>query len=302
MPKIEYTTPSKATNEATKQLINILHRHVSGVNASYSAYAADRDRNKGLYTEAALAAQAAQAQESGRRAVAQQMEDTRAAVLAEIEKMRSALYAWIAEPAAVDFLAQLRTYHDFDLKMEQIEIEAMAEQAAGCYVALKCLNAVAEKSGYHVNTPTLPDYMKDLDTIQRGFDALYLYAPQNGDGHSTDLLPNKNYRGIDYGRPTSTDVSIAVSGAKALEGMLRKIQERWSAHVQPTITKAEDLPADEVNDIVRAAARKTPDAVTVDQSSTEAEDEARRIGAEMAEANRKADEGLQYYINGGRSV
>ena len=296
MPKIEYTTPSKATNEATKQLINILHRHVSGVNASYSAYAADRDRNKGLYTEAALAAQAAQAQVSGRRAVAQQMEDTRAAVLAEIEKMRSALYAWIAEPANPDFLAQLRIYHDFDLRMEQIEIEAMAEQAAGCYVALKCLNAVAEKSGYHVNTPTLPDYLKDLDTIQRGFDALYLYAPQNGDGHSTDLLPNKNYRGIDYGRPTSTDVSIAVSGAKALEGMLRKIQERWSAHVQPTITKTEDLPADEVKDIVSAAARKTPDAVTVDQNGTEAEDEARRMGAEMAEADRRAAEGRKFYF------
>ena len=112
----------------------------------------------------------------------------------------------IALPLVLGAAILLWTYHDFDLKMEQIEIKAMAEQAAGCYVALKCLNAVAEKSGYHVNTPTLPDYMKDLDTIQRGFDALYLYAPQNGDGHSTDLLPNKNYRGIDYGRPTSTDV------------------------------------------------------------------------------------------------
>ena len=295
MPKIEYTMPSNATNEATKQLINILHRHVSGVNASYSAYAADRDRNKGLYTEAALAAQAAQAQESGRRAVAQQMEDTRAAVLAETEKMRSALYAWIAEPANPAFLVQLRTYHDFDLKMEQIEIEAMAEQAAGNFVALRCLNAVAEKSGFHVNTPTLPDYMKDLDAIQRGFDALYLYAPQ-GDGHSTDLLPNKNYRGIDYGRPTSTDVSIAVAGANALEGTLREIQERWSAYVRPTITKTEDLPADEVKDIVSAAARKTPDAVTVDQNGTEAEDEARRMGAEMAEADRRAAEGRKFYF------
>ena len=224
------------------------------------------------------------------------MEDTRAAVLAEIEKMRSALYAWIAEPANPAFLAQLRTYHDFDLRMEQIEIEAMAEQAAGNFVALRCLNAVAEKSGFHVNTPTLSDYIRDLDTIQRGFDALYLYAPQNGDGHSTDLLPNKNYRGIDYGRPTSTDVSIAVAGAKALEGTLREIQERWSAHVQPTITKTEDLSADEVKDIVSAAARKTPDAVTVDQNGTEAEDEARRMGAEMAEADRRAAEGLKHYL------
>ena len=50
-----------------------------------------------------------------------------------------------------------------------------------------------------------------------------------------------------------------------------------------------------------AAARKTPDAVTVDQNNT-AEDEARRMGAEMAEANRKANEGLAYYISGGRNV
>ena len=294
MPKIKYTTTSKAADEAAKELINILYRHIAGVNSAYSTYNVERDRNKGLYTEAALAAQAAQAQESGRRAVAQQMEDTRAAVLAEIEKMRSALYAWIAEPANPDFLAQLRTYHDFDLRMEQIEIEAMAEQAAGNFVALRCLNAVAEKSGFHVNTPTLPDYMKDLDAIQRGFDALYLYAPQ-GDGHSTDLLPNKNYRGIDYGRPTSTDVSIAVAGANALEGTLREIQERWSAYVRPTITKTEDLPADEVKDIVSAAARKTPDAVTVDQNNT-AEDEARRMGAEQAEADRRAAEGLKHYL------
>ena len=84
MPKIEYTTPSKATNEATKELINVLHRHIAGTNSAYSTYNVERDRNKGLYTEAALAAQAAQAQEIGRRAVAQQMEDTRAAVLAEV--------------------------------------------------------------------------------------------------------------------------------------------------------------------------------------------------------------------------
>ena len=227
--------------------------------------------------------------------MAQQMEDTRAAVLAEIEKMRSALYAWIREPADPAFLAQLRTYHDFDLKMEQVEIEAMVEQAAGNFVALRCLNAVAEKAGYHINAPSLPDYMRDLEAIERGFDALYLYAP-TGDGHATDLLPNKKYHGIDYGRPSATDVVIAGASVKALEGTLREIQERWGAHVQPTITKTEQVAANEVKDIVSAAARKTPDAVTVDQNGTEAEAEARRMGAEQADAARRAAEGLKHYF------
>ena len=296
MPMVKYTAVSRAAEKSAKELLNILRRHVAGVDSAYSTYNVERDRNKALYTEAALAAQAAQAQVSGRRAVAQQMEDTRAAALAEIEKMRSALYAWIAEPANPAFLTQLRTYHDFDLNMEQIEIEAMAEQAAGSFVALRCLNAVAEKSGFHVNTPTLPDYIKDLDTIQRRFDALYLYAPQNGDGHSADLLPNKNYRGIDYGRPTSTDVSIAVAGAKALEGTLREIQERWSAHVQPVTVKTEELAADEVSDIVEAAARKTPDAVQIEENGDRAVEMARQMGTQRAEAARKAKDGQKNYM------
>lgn len=296
MPMVKYTAVSRAAEKSAKELLNILRRHVAGVDSAYSTYNVERDRNKALYTEAALAAQAAQAQVSGRRAVAQQMEDTRAAALAEIEKMRSALYAWIAEPANPAFLTQLRTYHDFDLNMEQIEIEAMAEQAAGSFVALRCLNAVAEKSGFHVNTPTLLDYIKDLDTIQRRFDALYLYAPQNGDGHSADLLPNKNYRGIDYGRPTSTDVSIAVAGAKALEGTLREIQERWSAHVQPVTVKTEELAADEVSDVVEAAARKTPDAVQIEENGDRAVEMARQMGAQRAEAARKAKDGLKNYM------
>ena len=129
MPEIKYTAVNKAAEQAARELINILHRHIAGVNAAYSTYHVEKDKNKGLYTEAALAAQAAQAQESGRRAVAQQMEDTRAAVLDEVGKMRSALYSWIREPADPAFLVQLRTYHDFDLKMEQVEIEAMAERA-----------------------------------------------------------------------------------------------------------------------------------------------------------------------------
>lgn len=294
MPEIKYTAVNKSAEQAARELINILHRHIAGVDSVYSTYHVEKDKNKGLYTETALAAQAAQAQESGRRAVAQQMEDTRAAALDEVGKMRSALYAWIREPADPAFLAQLRTYHDFDLKMEQVEIEAMAERAAGNFVALRCLNAVAEKAGYHINAPSLPDYMRDLDAIERGFDALYLYAP-TGDGHATDLLPNKNYHSIDYGRPSATDVVIAGAGAKSLEGTLRGIQERWSSHVQPTITKTEQLAADEVNDIVSAAARKTPDVVTVDQNNT-AEDEARRMGAEQADVARRAAEGLKHYL------
>ena len=58
MPKIKYTTTSKAADEAAKELINVLHRHIAGTNSAYSTYNVERDRNKGLYTEAALAAQA----------------------------------------------------------------------------------------------------------------------------------------------------------------------------------------------------------------------------------------------------
>lgn len=294
MPEIEYTAVNKAAERAVKELINIKNRHIAGVNSAYSAYRQKWD-DQAVYQKEYFDKRVEEAKKRGIQDVREQLANTKAETAAQIKEMRSALYAWIHEPADPAFLAQLRTYHDFDLRMEQIEIEAMAEQAAGNFVALRCLNAVAEKSGFHVNTPTLSDYIRDLDTIQRGFDALYLYAPQNGDGHSTDLLPNRKYRGFDYGRPNETDVVLAGASAKALEGTLREIQERWSNHVQPTITKTEQLAADEVNDIVSAAARKTPDAVTVDRNST-AEEEARRMGAEQADAARRAAEGLKHYF------
>ena len=286
MPEIKYTAVNKAAEQAVGELINIKNRHIAGVNSAYSGYRQEWD-NQGVYQKEYFEKRIAEAKRAGIQNVREQLTNTKTEVAAQIKEMRSALYAWIREPADPAFIAQLRTYHDFDLKMEQVEIEAMAEQAAGNFVALRCLDAVAEKAGYHINAPSLTDYMRD---------SLYLYAPQNGDGHSTDLLPNRKYHGIDYGRPNETDVVIAGASAKALEGTLREIQERWGAHVQPTITKTEQVAANEVNDIVSAAARKTPDAVTVDQNGTAAEDEARRMGAEQADAARRAAEGLKHYF------
>ena len=296
MPMVKYTAVSRAAEKSAKELLNILRRHVAGVDSAYSTYNVERDRNKGLYTEEALAEQAERAQAAGRRAVAQQMEDTRSAAAQEIQNMREALYTWIAEPANPDFIAQLRTYHDFDLNMEQIEIEAMAERAAGNFVALRCLNAVAEKSGFHVNAPSLSDYMNDLREIQSAFDGLYLYAPMNGDGHAADLLPNKKYHGIDYGRPDSVAVTLAYTEARNMENKLRRIQERWSAHVQPVTVKTEELAADEVSDVVEAAARKTPDAVQIEDNGDRAVEMARQMGAQRAEAARKAKDGLKNYM------
>lgn len=295
MPEIKYTAVNKAAEQAVGELINIKNRHIAGVNSAYSGYRQELD-NQGVYQKEYFEKRIAEAKRAGIQNVREQLTNTKTEVAAQIKEMCSALYTWIREPADPAFLAQLRTYHDFDLKLEQVEIEAMVEQAAGNFVALRCLNAVAEKAGYHINAPSLPDYMRDLEAIERGFDALYLYAPQNGDGHSTDLLPNRKYHGLDYGRPNETDVVIAGASAKALEGTLREIQERWGAHVQPTITKTEQVAANEVNDIVSAAARKTPDAVTVDQNGTAAEDEARRMGAEQADAARRAAEGLKHYF------
>ena len=294
MPEIKYTAVNKAAECAVKELINIKNRHIAGVNSAYSTYRQKWD-DQAVYQKEYFDKRVEEAKKRGIQHVREQLANTKTETAAQIKEMRSALYAWIREPADPAFLAQLRTYHDFDLKLEQVEIEVMAEQAAGNFAALRCLNAVAEKSGYHINFPSLTDYMRDLDAIERGFDALYLYAPQNGDGHSTDLLPNKKYRGLDYGRPNETDVVLAGAGAKSLEGTLLEIQERWNNHVQPTITKTEQLATDEVDDIVNAAARKTPDTVTVDQNST-AEEEARRMGAEQADAARRAAEGLKHYL------
>ena len=77
--------------------------------------------------------------------------------------------------------------------------------------------------------------------------------------------------------------------------------EKWAAQIVPEISEYKPYKDEDTGEEVTAAEQRAQDKLTAAQmieaeDTATAEDEARRMGAEMAEANRKAAEGLKHYF------
>ena len=135
-----------------------------------------------------------------------------------------------------------------------------------------------------------------------------MYAPM-GDGDALDLLPDMvTYNGMQMGRPTAGNVTLAWQGAKNLDKHLEEIRGRWSSNVQPMVTKTEDAygadqqdAEEEAERIKRenAEQRTTSEGVTVEATDSEAVALARKLGKDAAQGKAQVVPGLAHYLQGG---
>ena len=179
------------------------------------------------------------------------------------------------------------------------------EGAAGNYVALRCLDTLAHKSGFRVNIPSVNDFGRDLDQIRMDFWNLRLYGPV-GDGDILDLLPDAvSYSGMQMGAPTVTQATMAWQAARNLDKHLEEIRGRWANSVQPMITVTEDVYGADQQDTQEEAdrikaekeeTRTTSENVTVEGSGTDGVDLARKMGNDIAQGQAQVVKGLSYYM------
>ena len=219
--------------------------------------------------------------------------------------MRDALAAWVSEPGDPAFLAQISAYKDFGLTLSKTELEALVAGAAGNYVCLRCLDKLAQKSGFKVSVPSVDDFGRDLEQIKRGFWGLRMYAPMGG-GDATELLPDMvTYNGLQMGRPTVGNVTLAWQGARNLDKRLEEIKGRWANSVQPMVTVTEDVYGADQQDTQEEAdrikaekeeTRTTSENVTVESSDTDGVELARKMGQEIAQGQAKVVKGLANYM------
>ena len=226
----------------------------------------------------------------------------------EVDLMRETLACWVSEPGDPAFLAQISAYKDFGLTLSKTELEALVEGAAGNYVALRCLDTLAHKSGFRVNIPSVNDLGRDLDQIRMDFWNLRLYGPV-GDGDVLDLLPDVvSYSGMQMGAPTVTQATMAWQAARNLDKHLEEIRGRWANSVQPMITVTEEAygadqqdAEEEAERIKRenAEQRTTSEGVTVEATDSEAVALARKLGKDAAQGKAQVVPGLAHYLQGG---
>ena len=302
---VSYININKQADKSLAELINLGRRYVATIDALYPKYRADCNRNASLYTAEALDNQRKEAKKEYSIQLLNTFNELWRDVGVEVDLMRETLACWVSEPGDPAFLAQISAYKDFGLSLSKTELEALISGAGGNYVCLRCLDKLAEKSGLRVSVPSVDDFGRDLEQIKRDFWGLRLYAPM-GDGDALDLLPDMvTYNGMQMGRPTAGNVTLAWQGAKNLDKHLEEIRGRWSSNVQPMITVTEDVYGADQQDTQEEAdrikaekeeTRTTSENVTVESSDTDGVELARKMGQEIAQGQAKVVKGLANYM------
>ena len=302
---VSYININKQADKSLAELINLGRRYVATIDALYPKYRADCNRNASLYTAEALENQRKEAKKEYSAQLLNTFNEMWRDVGVEIDLMREALAAWVSEAGDPAFLAQIKAYKDFDLTLSRTELEALVAGAGGNYVCFRCLDKLAERSGFRVSVPSVDVLSKDLEQIKRDFWGLRMYAPMGG-GDATELLPDMvTYNGLQMGRPTVGNVTLAWQGARNLDKRLEEIKGRWGNSVQPMVTVTEDVYGADQQDTQEEAERvkaekednrTTSENVTVESSDTDGVELARKMGQEIAQGQAKVVKGLANYM------
>lgn len=302
---VSYVNVNKQGDKSLVALVNLGRRYVAGAEALWPKYREACNRNQGLYTAEAMEKQKQEAKREYRAQLLNTFNEMWMDVGVEVDLMRDALACWVSEPGDPAFLAQISAYKDFGLTLSKTELEALVAGAAGNYVCLRCLDKLAQKSGFKVSVPSVDDFGRDLDQIRMDFWNLRLYGPV-GDGDVLDLLPDVvSYSGMQMGAPTVTQATMAWQGARNLDKHLEEIRGRWSSSVQPMVTVTEDVygadqqdAEEEAERIKRenAEQRTTSEGVTVEATDSEAVELARKLGKDAAQGKAQVVPGLAHYL------
>lgn len=302
---VSYVNVNKQADKSLVELINLGRRYVAGAEALWPKYREACNRNQGLYTAEAMEKQKQEAKREYRAQLLNTFNEMWMDVGVEVDLMRDALAAWVSEPGDPAFLAQISAYKDFDLSLSKTELEALVAGASGNYVCLRCLDKLAQKSGFKVSVHSVDDFGRDLDQIRMDFWNLRLYGPV-GDGDVLDLLPDVvSYSGMQMGGPTVTQATMAWQAARNLDAHLEEIRGRWSSSVQPMVTVTEDVYGADQQDTQeeaervkaeKAETRRTSENVTVESSDTDGVELARKMGQEIAQGQAKVVKGLANYM------
>jgi hypothetical protein len=85
------------------------------------------------------------------------------------------------------------------IKLSSVDVELLAEKAAGQYLPLKILSEIAEANGIKLNVPSAEKYMKEIKEIENGSNTL-LNTYCGPDAEGRNLLPHNIIKNVNYGR------------------------------------------------------------------------------------------------------
>lgn len=225
-----------------------------------------------------------------------------------IPALRTALVDHMTAAPDRAFMQTLTYYNEFGIKLDSTEVKALSYDASGNSLALRCLASVAKKSGVSVRFPTIKEYSGIIDRLEKMAQPPLLFAGSlDYITEAAQVMPDMPLRRADgsiygtAGRPSGTYLIMQIQSMESIMKAVDEAGEKWAAQIVPEISEYMPYKDEDTGEEVTAAEQRAQDkliaAQMVEAEDTKtAENTARRMGVEMAEASRKAAEGLKHYF------
>lgn len=203
------------------------------------------------------------------------------------------------------FMQTLQYYQQFGVKLDTAEVKALAYDAAGNSLALRCLSSIAEKSGIKVSFPTTAEYSGIIDRLERMAQPPLMFCPPDFLHEGIEVFPDRPLRRADgsiygnAGRPDSVYLLMQQQSMEATMKAADEAGETWSKAVVPEISEYQTYKDDDGNEVTPAQQRAA-DKLTAAQQVTAGDNSAQQIAAavtdEQKEAEDRAARGRAYYF------
>ena len=199
----------------------------------------------------------------------------------------------------------LTYYQQFNVKLSRDEVKALAYDAAGNSLALRCLSSIADKSGIKVSFPTTAEYSGIIDRLEKMAQPPLMYCPNEFLHEGVEVMGNKPLRradGTKYGEAGPVDSLYLIMTTQSVESAMKAADEAgdtWSAAVVPEISEYDVIKTEDGEEVSREA-QWAADKLGAAQQVTAGDNSAQQIAAavtdEQREAEARAARGRAYYF------
>ena len=222
-----------------------------------------------------------------------------------VPALREALVDHMTQQPDNAFMQTLTYYQQFNVKLSRDEVKALAYDAAGNSLALRCLSSIAEKSGINVSFPTVKEYSGIIDRLEKMAQPPLMFCPSDFLHEGIEVFPDRPLRRADgsiYGNAGRPDSVYLLMQQQSMEATMRAADEAgetWSKAVVPEISEYQTYKDDDGNEVTPAQQRAA-DKLTAAQQVTAEDTTAQQIAAsvtdEQREAEARAAKGRAYYF------
>lgn len=222
-----------------------------------------------------------------------------------VPALREALVDHMTQQPDNAYMQTLTYYQQFNVKLSRDEVKALAYDAAGNSLALRCLSSIAEKSGIKVSFPTTAEYSGIIDRLEKMAQPPLMYCPNEFLHEGVEVMGNKPLRradGTKYGEAGPVDSLYLIMTTQSVESAMKAADEAgdtWSAAVVPEISEYEVLRTEDGEEVSRETQRATDKLTAAQQVNAEdtiPQQIAATVTAEQKEAEDRAARGRAYYF------